>query len=59
MKDAALLLLMGSGLALLSWAFWHFLGSNAFEAFTLAVMILLGADNFRLRKMLKKLQASD
>lgn len=55
MKDSIALLLTASAVALFSWAFWHFLGQNAFEAFSTVVMFILGVDNFRLRRKLREL----
>jgi len=54
MKDALLLLATGTGASLAAWAFWHYLGNDAFA--TLNSLFLVGAvaDNFRLRRRLRE-----
>ena len=54
MKDQALLLLAGVACATLAWAFWHFLGAEAFNVITLLTLVSVIADNFRLRSLLRK-----
>ena len=56
MKDALLLLVTGAGISLIAWAFWHYLGNDAFSTFTALVLVGLVADNFRLRRQVRALQ---
>ena len=53
------LLFAGMLCALLAWCFWHFLGQDAFEVFTLLFMLTLLAENFLLKKELRKVKGKD
>jgi uncharacterized membrane protein YoaK (UPF0700 family) len=53
MKDTVLLLLTSALFAALAWAFWHYLGNDAFSAMSIIVIVVLGAQNARLRKQLR------
>ncbi len=57
MKSPMLLPLAVVMIALVSWAFWHYLGSNAVQALTLVVLMSLATDNYRLRRRLKTFQS--
>ena len=48
-----MLLLASALLALLAWAFWHYLGTDAFSAMSIIAILLLGVDNARLRVKLR------
>lgn len=54
MKDAPLLLATGVGCSLAAWAFWHYLGNNAFGALNTLFLVVAVADNFRLRRQLRE-----
>ena len=51
-KDCALLLLTGLSAAGAAWAFWRYLGANAFVVLTTITLIALWLDNRRLRRWL-------
>lgn len=51
-KDRSLLLLAGLILAAAAWAFWHYLGENAFAVLMTITLIALWIDNRRLRRQL-------
>ena len=51
-KDRSLLLLAGLILAAAVWAFWHYLGENAFAVLITIALIALWIDNRRLRRQL-------
>lgn len=53
MRDAVSLLLASALFAALSWAFWHYLGDDAFDAISIIAIVILGAENARLRKQLR------
>lgn len=53
MKDSGLLLLAAGVCSALAWAFWHFLGSDAFGVFMMIVLVVVCVDNFRLRRKLR------
>jgi len=53
MKDDFLLLLTATVVALLAWSFWHFLGEAAFSVFSTLALLIVAADNMRLRRRLK------
>jgi hypothetical protein len=54
MKDALLLLATGVACSLAAWAFWHYLGNDAFGTLNTLVLVGLVADNFRLRRKLRE-----
>ena len=56
MKDRLKLIGVALILAPLCWAFWHFLGQNAFQVITLICLLVVGADNFRLRRQMRALR---
>jgi hypothetical protein len=56
MKDSLLLLAIGLGLALTSWAFWRYAGSNgdALCVFVTVGFVCVVADNVKLRRQLRE-----
>jgi hypothetical protein len=54
MKDPLLLLATGVGVSLAAWAFWHYLGSDAFSTLNTVVLVGVVADNVRLRRQLRR-----
>jgi hypothetical protein len=54
MKDELLLLLAALGCAGGAWAFWHYLGERALGTLTVIALIALAADNYRLRRRLRR-----
>ena len=52
-KDRSLLLLTGLVTAMAAWAFWSYLGENAFAAFMLITTVTLWFDNRNLRRRLR------
>jgi len=59
MKDSPLLLLTASCASLCAWAYWHFAGTNGFDALAIFVMTASIAENLRLRRKLKKCERAD
>ncbi|AMO98115.1 putative membrane protein [Collimonas arenae] len=53
MKDHFQLLTGGALFAIIAWAFWHFLGNDAFSALSTIALLVLFVDNVRLRRKLK------
>lgn len=53
MKDRFQLILAGSAIAAISWSFWHILGKDAFSALPTIMLIIVAADNIRLRRQLR------
>ena len=53
MKDSALLVLAATGVAVLAWVFWHFLGDSGFNVISAVALVALTADNIRLRRQLR------
>lgn len=53
MKDRAKLFFTAIICALLGWAFWHFLGQDAFAALPTLGLVIFAADNVRLRRELR------
>lgn len=56
MRDRVLLLIAAGLLAAASWAFWHFLGEDAFTVFSTFILLSLVFDNLRLRRKLRYLE---
>lgn len=56
MKDQILLLLSALACALGAWAFWHFLGTDAFAVLMALALVSAVADNVRLRRKLRETQ---
>lgn len=54
MKDGILLIVVALIASALAWAFWHYLGQNAFAVFVTVAFIVLWGENYRLRKKLKE-----
>jgi len=50
MKDSFFLILTAACFSFAAWLFWHFLGKDAFDVFTTLVLLILLADNIRLRR---------
>lgn len=55
MKDRLQLILAAGVFAALAWAFWHLLGKEAFSALPTAMLIVVIADNVRLRRQLRSM----
>ncbi|NRR30712.1 hypothetical protein HSX11_11000 [Oxalobacteraceae bacterium] len=53
LKDGTLLLMVGMLSSAAAWAFWHFLGVDAIGVLATIVLIVLTADNLRLRRKLR------
>lgn len=53
MKDRLQLILAAALAAVLAWTFWHFLGQEAFSALPTVMLIVVIADNVRLRRRLR------
>lgn len=53
-KDELLLLLTALACAGGAWVFWHYLGERALGALTVIALIALAADNYRLRRRLRR-----
>lgn len=56
MRDSLLLLATGAAISLAAWAFWHYLGNDAFGTLTTVVLVGVVADNVRLRRQLRSLR---
>jgi hypothetical protein len=54
MKDSLLLLTAGTGVSLVAWTFWHYLGNDALSTLNTVVLVGVVADNFRLRRQLRE-----
>jgi len=54
--DRGALLIAAMVCAVISWAFWHFLGEDAFDVFALLFMLCLLLENYSLKKEVKKLK---
>lgn len=54
MKDRYFLVIAAAAVSVGAWAFWYFLGDNAFAAITLAALVVVAADNHRLRRQLRE-----
>jgi hypothetical protein len=53
MKDRFQLILVGGVVSVLAWTFWHFLGKDAFSTLPTVMLIVVAADNVRLRRQLR------
>jgi acid phosphatase family membrane protein YuiD len=53
MKDVTTLLLASAVFSALAWAFWHYLGNDGFTAISTIAIVILLADNARLRNQLR------
>ena len=53
MRNNLLILLAAAAVAICAWAFWHYLGDDAFAAITLIALVAVVADNRRLRRELR------
>jgi hypothetical protein len=53
MKDRLLLLAASIACSLLAWAFWHYLGGDAPSALVTIMLVVVVADNARLRRQLR------
>jgi hypothetical protein len=56
MRDQILLLLSALACALGAWAFWHYLGADAFAVLMSLALVSAVADNVRLRRKLRETQ---
>lgn len=54
MKDRLLLVIAAATLAIGAWAFWYFLGDDALTMLTLIALVVVVADNRRLRRKLRE-----
>ena len=59
MKDRIALLAAAVLCALLSWAFWHYLGNDAFTVLPTVGLVVFAFDNYRLRRKLRELSRTD
>jgi hypothetical protein len=53
MKDRFKLILAASVISAIAWSFWHVLGKDAFSALPTIMLIIVAADNIRLRRQLR------
>lgn len=53
MNDKLAVVLAGGVVAIVSWAFWHILGKDAFSTLPTIMLIVVVADNIRLRRQLR------
>jgi hypothetical protein len=53
MKDNIQLLAAALAFAMIAWTFWHFIGNGAVDVISSVALLLLFADNIRLRRKLK------
>lgn len=53
MKDGFVLMVTALICASGAWAFWSFLGNDAFDVFSTIVLLVLASDNVRLRRKLR------
>jgi len=56
MKDSLLLLATGVACSVAAWAFWHYLGSDAFGVLNTLFLVVVVVDNVRLRRQLRARQ---
>ncbi|MEC5160585.1 MULTISPECIES: hypothetical protein [unclassified Janthinobacterium] len=54
MRDSGLLMLAAALCSVIAWAFWHFLGNDAFGVFMIVALVIVAADNVRLRRKLRE-----
>ena len=54
MKDGTQLLLAGAVVSIVVWGFWRYTGEYGFLIMQAIVLFSLFADNYRLRKILRK-----
>lgn len=59
MKNRILLALTALACALAAWAFWHYLDRNAFDVLILLALVCAMADNWRLRRALRRAPKED
>lgn len=53
MKQHVALVCMAAAAALLAWAFWHYVGNNAFSLLPTIMLVIVALDNLRLRRQLR------
>lgn len=58
MKDRIMLIAVALVASILAWAFWHYLGDDAFNVLMLVSLLVLIGNNYQLRKKLKNKSAS-
>lgn len=56
MKDSLLLLATGIGCSFAAWAFWHYLGNDAWGTLLTITLVGVVADNARLRRQLRAMR---
>jgi hypothetical protein len=55
MMDKLILVLVAILVSACAWFFWHEVQAEGFNIITLVAILVLGADNYRLRKTIKSL----
>ena len=59
LNDRVSLIIVALVSSICAWAFWHYAGENAFSIFSSLLIILLFADNIKLRKRVKQLSKDE
>lgn len=54
MRDSIVLLVAGVIVAAVAWVFWNVLGADGFAVLNIVALVVLLADNFRLRRQLRR-----
>lgn len=54
MNDRALLILAALASSFAAWAFWHYLGQDAFDVLLMMALLCSIGDNWRLRRALRR-----
>ena len=58
MKDKLILVVVAALVAVGAWFFWHEAQSEGFNIISIIAIVVLGADNYRLRKANRLLRSS-
>ena len=58
-RDRILLIAAALAISLAAWAFWYYLGQHAFDVLILLALICAMADNWRLRRALRRAPRED
>ena len=58
MTDNLALIAAAVAFSAVAWAFWHFTGGDGFNVLSLVALVVVAADNLRLRRLLRKTRAS-
>ncbi|MES2127106.1 MAG: hypothetical protein V4463_07530 [Pseudomonadota bacterium] len=56
MNDQVRLLMAAIVVAIAAWSFWHYLGTDALNVFSIVALVSVAADNVRLRRKLNALE---